>query len=145
MTNDRNPRSTRLRESLRDTLLSYLEFHHIISSMDYHFNSHVAPQNNNSNYSVLNSQKSGNNAENYQPPRRMIANKKYTVIVSNLIEEYGSELITLNEKFIRAVAGIQKKFLGGGNRAEHFVEDFCRDVGHIGDRIMAWRDAEFGQ
>ena len=55
----------------------------------------------------------------------MIANKKYTVIVSNLIEEYGSELISLNEKFIRAVAGIQKKFLGGGNRAENFVEDFC--------------------
>jgi len=74
----------------------------------------------------------------------MIANKKYTVIVSNLIEEYGSELITLNEKFIRAVAGIQKKFLGGGLRAENFVEDFCKDVGHIGNRIMAWRDAEFG-
>ena len=74
----------------------------------------------------------------------MIANKKYTVIVSNLIEEYGSELITMNEKFIRAIAGIQKKFLGGGTRAENFVEDFCKDVGKIGDRIMAWRDAEFG-
>lgn len=106
MSSERNPRSTRLRESLRDTLLSYLEFHHIISSMDYHFNSHVSPQKGNDNFSVMNSQKSAKNAENYQPPRRMIANKKYTVIVSNLVEEYGSELITLNEKFIRAVAGI---------------------------------------
>jgi hypothetical protein len=74
--------------------------------MDYHFNSHVNPERQKDNFSVLNSQKSHINTENYQPPRRMIANKKYTVIVSNLIEEYGSELISLNEKFIRAVAGI---------------------------------------
>lgn len=107
----------RLKESLRDTFLSFLEFVEIIKAMN-------------------------NNFSRFEKQRRMLANKKYSVILGNVIDEYGSELIALNEKYIQTVAQIQKKFLGKEDSSS-FIEDFCRDVEDINRNIQILRDSPY--
>lgn len=107
----------RLKESLRDTFLSFLEFVEIIKAMN-------------------------NNFSRFEKQRRMLANKKYSVILGNVIEEYGSELIALNEKYIHSVAHIQKKFLGEDDCGS-FIEDFCKDVEDINKNIQLLRDSPY--
>lgn len=107
----------RLKESLRDNFLSFLEFVEIVKAMN-------------------------NNFSRFEKQRRMLANKKYSVILGNVIDEYGSELIALNEKYIHSVAQIQKKFLGEDD-CSSFIEDFCKDVEDINQNIQVLRDSPY--
>ena len=72
----------------------------------------------------------------------MVNNRKYSVLMYNIIEEYGSELIILNDKFIQKVAKIQKKFLKKED-CNLFIDCFCRDIEAINMEIQAMRDTPF--
>lgn len=107
-------RDSRLKEIFRDIYLTITEFMQILITMDENF-------------------------AKFSKKRILINNRKYSVLIYNLVEEYNSQIIQKNDEFIKKIAKIQKKFLRKED-CEFFIEDFCRDVESINQEIQKLRD-----
>lgn len=105
---------SRFKDSFRDILLSHLEFAEVINCMD-------------------------NTFSKFQRGSSLTGNRKYSAIMSNLVEDYLSELIILNEKYIHNVSRVQKKFLDKDQSAKYFNE-FYQDVDVLNNRIQTVRE-----
>jgi len=111
-----NPTSfaNRLRESFRDSVLSTIEFIEIVSVMDQEFS-------------------------RFERIKCMIGHKKYAVHLCNLIEEYGSEILSINERYIKILAGIQKDMLTFED-SEAFADNVCIHLEKINSEIQSVRE-----
>lgn len=104
----------RLKESLRDIFLSSIEFVNTVSALD-------------------------NTFSNYERSRAMINNKKYATLMSNILDDYGSRILNLNENTMRNIAKIQKKFVKK-DQSSHFVEAICSKLKEINKDVQKVRD-----
>ena len=105
---------SRLKETYRDIILTEIEFLEVVNSMDSSFNNLI---------------------KKCDPA----AKRKYSCFLSNLVEDYLTELVTLNEKYIHNVSRIQKKVVKISN-AEQYSNKICADVALISKTVQGFRD-----
>jgi len=107
-------RSSRLRETLRDSFLCYVEFFEIVNSMD-------------SSFSTFDRQK------------RLVGNKKYSTLMCNMIENFTAEFIELSDQYVKRIADMQKEFIFEED-LPRFIENFEHDVNQINWSMQNMRD-----
>lgn len=106
--------SKQLSESFGDIFLTTIEFTEVILCLDKNFCK-------------------------FERQRRMIANKRYSVLLRNLVEEYSSKVLALYETFVKKIVNIQKGFLSYQN-AQDFIQLFQPEVLEINNRIHSLRE-----
>lgn len=105
---------SRFKDSFRDILLTHLEFLEVVNCMDLNFTKFLKNSTTNNN-------------------------RKYSAVLSNLVEDYLNDLIGLNEKYIHNVSRVQKKFLDK-DQSVKFFDGFYQEVDFINNRIHRVRE-----
>jgi len=104
----------RLRDSLRDILLSSVEFVEMVGMIDSLFNV-------------------------FDRSRLMVSNRKYSVLLSETLDAYGSKILALNDECIKMIAKIQKKFINKES-GEDFLKKLYRELKFINFNTQLIRD-----
>jgi hypothetical protein len=73
-----------------------------------------------------------------------LSNRSYFVHICSLLEEFNSDLISLNDKYIKKITKIQKSVLNP-EQTKQFVADFLQKADKISANIQYLRDQEIDQ
>lgn len=101
---------SRFKDTFKDIFLTQIEFLEVVNLMD-------------------------NSFCNFERKKSMAKNRKYSLVVSNLVEDYLNEQVKLNEKYIHNISRIQKKFLDSES-SKSFLEDFFIQVEDLSTKIQ---------
>lgn len=109
----------RFQEVVRDMFLSQVELSQLLMILDKEFQ----PYRNSPNLTAK------------------ISNRSYFVMISSLLEEFNSDLICLNDKYVKKITKIQKSMLEVDERKE-FLTDFLEKADRVSAYIQSMRDIE---
>lgn len=105
---------SRFKETFRDIFLTQIEFLEVVNLMD-------------------------NSFCKFKRKKNMATNRKYSMVLSNLVEDYLNEQVKLNEKYIHNISRIQKKFLDSES-SKQFLEDFFEQVEELSLKIQKLKE-----
>ena len=127
-----------INEPLRQIYLSYVEFMEVVRALHHNYKRFPSKSRKNAKFESLpekrNSEETGGN---------LGPGDNYEEILGSVLEDYCSEVITINEKYIETIAQIQKSMLSSEDHKTQFVGDFCNDADQIHQGIQELRESPF--
>lgn len=109
----------RFQEIIRDMFLSQVELSQLLITLDKEFEPY----------------------RNSPKLTTKISNRSYFVMISSLLEEFNSDLISLNDKYVKKITKIQKTMLESEDK-KAFLTSFLEKADRVSSLIQRMRDEE---